>query len=597
MNGWLKAMPPDASSVQTFILSSLPEEATSLTGRYRLRYEGEGILTVIGGYTEILSQRPGEIWFRFRPGGDGTAISITATDPKGTGNHIRNISILHERNIVLYEAGGIFNPDWIERIKSFRSLRFMDWMFTNGSAVTHWEERPKVGNYTYVDGGPPIEIMVSLANKIGADPWFNMPHMADDTYVRNFAKQVRNTLDPRLRAYVEYSNEMWNWAFPQTHWALSQANQRWGEDAAPNAWLQFYGLRAAEIARIWDSVFMPNAESRLINVIGTHTGWPGLEEGILQAPLYVAEDPTSNSAPVGSFDAYAVTGYFGLELGGNRAKEVLIWIAESKVKAETDAANLPLQAQGAHILTHRYNYATKLAAEALRVGSVSEIVNDFYRYQASVAAANGLDLVMYEGGTHVVAMGEYSENQELTDFFHHFNYSMEMADLYQILLEGWRDVGGTLFNAFVDVSDPSQYGSWGALRHLDDENPRWDVLNNFNDTVAAWWETRDADAFDQGLFLNGTSGADILAGTVEEDILLGGQGNDTLIGYGGEDRLHGGTGQDTAWLIGSRSDYSFEADGDTLIATHSSGRTFLTDVETIIFDETPDTRVSTSGGL
>jgi hypothetical protein len=32
------------------------------------------------------------------------------------------------------------------------------------------------------------------------------------------------------------------------------------------------------------------------------------------------------------------------------------------------------------------------------------------------------------------------------------------------------------FNAFVDVAAPSRWGSWGALRHLTDDNPRWQVL-------------------------------------------------------------------------------------------------------------------------
>ncbi len=598
-NGWITEIPPGVNNIESFILTGLPEEEVSVGGRYRLTYDGEGTINVFGSTITNVTRGDGEIWFDFAPGSDTTAISITETDPNGNGNYIRNVSVVHEDNIPAHEAGVIFNPDWIDRIEDLRSIRFMDWMFTNGSDIETWEDRPTVGNYSYVAGGAPVEIMVALANQIGADPWFNMPHMANDDYAREFATYVRDNLDPELRAYNEYSNEVWNWGFPQTHWAREQAEARWGPDAAYDSHLQFYGMRAAEMATIWDSVFGSEADERVINVVTTQTDWPGLEEGIFYAPLYVAENPGVNQPPVMIFDAYAVTGYFGFELGGDQAGEVLQWISDSRAQAVADANSQGLTgaARNAYIEEHQYDQASAIAAEDIRTGSLAELIGQHYVYQAAVATANGLDLVMYEGGTHVVGFGANGSNQELTDFFHHFNYSMEMADLYQILLEGWRDVGGTLFNAFVDVSDPSQYGSWGALRHLDDENPRWDVLNNFNDTVAAWWETRDADAFDQGLFLNGTSGADILAGTVEEDILLGGQGNDTLIGYGGEDRLHGGTGQDTAWLIGSRSDYSFEADGDTLIATHSSGRTFLTDVETIIFDEQSEQSFSVSSFL
>ncbi|MEO0912359.1 MAG: hypothetical protein AAFY59_05130 [Pseudomonadota bacterium] len=585
-DGWLLRMPPEVESVQLMVLTSLPAEAQSVTGRYRLTYQGQGRFELIGASIAGVSPRPGVIWFRYRPGGDDpVAISILSTDPGGTGDYLRDFSLVHEDNIAAHEAGALFNPDWIDRIEDLRSVRFMDWMQTNDSQVQSWDDRPEVGDYTYVDGVP-LEVMVELANQIGADPWFNMPHMADDEYVRNFAEYVRDNLDPDLRAYVEYSNEVWNFIFEQATWATEQAEARWGAGAAPDAWLQYYGMRAAEVAGIWDDVFGADADARVINTVATHTGWPGLEQAIFDAPLYVAEGG-GNRPPSEIFDAYAVTGYFGLELGGERAGEVLGWIADSEAaaRAEADAQGLTGAARTAYIEAHRFDQASAVAAEDLRTGSLAELIGETFVYHAAVAEANGMELVMYEGGTHVVGLYENTQNQTLTEFFNHFNYTIEMAELYSILLEGWQAAGGTLFNAFVDVSDPSQYGSWGALRHLDDDNPRWDVLNEFNNTVAAWWEDRPEDTFDQGVFLTGGDGADELVGTSEEDILLGGRGNDTLFGNGGEDRLHGGTGQDTAWLIGSRADYTFTSEDGTLIATHSSGTTFLTDIENIIFED------------
>jgi hypothetical protein len=35
-----------------------------------------------------------------------------------------------------------------------------------------------------------VEVMVKLANLVGASPWFAMPHTADDDYHRKFAAQV-----------------------------------------------------------------------------------------------------------------------------------------------------------------------------------------------------------------------------------------------------------------------------------------------------------------------------------------------------------------------------------------------------------------------
>jgi hypothetical protein len=83
---------------------------------------------------------------------------------------------------------------------------------------------------------------------------------------------------------------------------------------------------------------------------------------------------------------------------------------------------------------------------------------------------------MYEGGTHVVGYGPAVDDQGLTDFFTHLNFTPEMGALYAELLEGWAGVSDQPFNAFVDVYRPNKWGSWGALRHLGDENPRWLAL-------------------------------------------------------------------------------------------------------------------------
>ena len=53
----------------------------------------------------------------------------------------------------------------------------------------------------------PIEHMVKLANHVGAAPWFNMNHLSDDDYTRRFAQQVKDTLRPDVKVYVEWSNE------------------------------------------------------------------------------------------------------------------------------------------------------------------------------------------------------------------------------------------------------------------------------------------------------------------------------------------------------------------------------------------------------
>lgn len=313
-----------------------------------------------------------------------------------------------------------------------------------------------------------------------------MPHKADDGYFRAFAETVRDGLDPARRAYVEYSNEVWNWAFPQAHWALDQARARWGSDAPGDAFLQFEGMRAAQMAAIWDGVFGPEADRRVVTVISTQTGWLGAEANLLAAPLWVAEDPARNRPPAEAVDAYGITGYFGAKLGEEpAAAEVLGWIADSRAKAEAEAAPLAPRLRKLHVAEHQYDSAIDTAAAELLDGAVTgdaegslrHLLDDLLPYHAARAEALGLDLVMYEGGTHVVGLGPWQENETLTAFFGALNYSAAMGGLYRTLLDGWDQIGGgSAFTAYNDVGGTSKWGSWGAIRWLEDDNPRWRAL-------------------------------------------------------------------------------------------------------------------------
>ncbi|MEQ6248525.1 hypothetical protein ABMC89_06515 [Sulfitobacter sp. HNIBRBA3233] len=475
-DGWVTTLPRDAASVGTLILTDMPPQAQSLAGRYVLRFEGKGIVEPLGRATNI-RYGTNEVRFDYTPGPGPVEIRIqrtSASDP------VRRISVVREDRLALWQGGAVFNPDWLRRMEGFDALRFMDWMDTNDSTQSAWGDRPRREDASWAVKGVPLEVMLDLVAQLEADPWFNIPHLADDGYVRAFARMVAEELPPSRRAYVEYSNEVWNFQFAQARWAQEQAEARWQQAETGT---QFYALRAAEIAEMFSDAFAGQRD-RLVNVISTQTGWLGLEETILEAPLVVAE---GRARPALSFDAYAVTGYFGGVLGLEaRRDEMHGWLDESLARAtrRADAQGLTGQARADAITATRHDYASTLAAQELSNGSVSgqnidtvdDLVSRVWPYHAAVAAREGLELIMYEGGTHVVGIGPQVDDARLTEFFHHFNYSPEMGALYAALLTGWREVGGRLFNAYADVYAPTKWGSWGTLRHLDDANPRWDAL-------------------------------------------------------------------------------------------------------------------------
>ena len=475
-DGWPMSLPPDLTGISTLILTDLPADALGVAGRYLLTYQGKGTLK-LEGRAQGVEAAPGQISFDYTPGKGAVLVTLTATDRI---DPIRDIVVVRAARADMLAQGAVFNPDWLARIRGVGAIRFMDWMATNDSVLAHSADRPKPADYTYARLGAPVEVMVQLVNELRADPWFTIPHLADDALVRDYAQIVHDQLDPALVANVEFSNEVWNWQFAQARWAEEQGKLRWGQD---QTWVQYYGLRASEVADIWADVFK-DAPTRLVRIIAVQTGWLGLETQILDAPLVVAE---GRKPPVDSFDAYAVTGYFSALLGADE-KYVTVkdWLLQSQTAAAdaARAAGLTGADATAYIRQHQYDLASALAAKELRDGSVTgdasdslnRVLSEIIPYHATIAADRGLQVMMYEGGSHVVGYGKQIDDESVAAFFTHLNYTPEMGVLYAELLAGWQLQSDAPFNAFVDVYTPGKWGSWGALRHLGDDNPRWQAL-------------------------------------------------------------------------------------------------------------------------
>ncbi|HEY9609896.1 cellulose-binding protein [Allocoleopsis sp.] len=468
--GWVKSLPQPGSGasytrVGTLLYRDIP--GAFPTGRYVVLYDGEGKLIYEFESKKIEEEsKPGRDVINVAGGGAGISIHITETDPNKTGNYIRNIRVVPEQYEKTF-ATQIFNPVWLEKIKGFQAVRFMDWMGTNNSTQKNWEDRPKLTDYTWQSNGAPIEVMVALANRIKADAWFNMPHMATDDYIKNFAEYVKKHLDPGLKAYVEYSNEVWNWQFQQSHYASEQGKARWGQDLG-DAWMQYNGMRAAQVCDIWKKEVFKEASNRVFCVIGTQVAWKGLEESVLNAPKWVAE---GNEPPYKhGIDGLAITGYFSGSLGQpENLDTVLNW------RSDPDGG---------------FGKAFKQLREGtlLQGGDTIPDTISLFEYHSKVAKEKGLQLVAYEGGSHIVGMGGGQDNEKLTEFLIAINKHPEMYNIYTMLLNGWKKNGGTLFNHFVDVGQPSKWGSWGALHSLNEKgSPRYNALIDFMKNNPTWW--------------------------------------------------------------------------------------------------------------
>lgn len=477
-NGWVKSLPrpedsPKYTTVGTLLLREIPNKFPG--GRYVVLYEGEGEIKYGFDAKKIEAESQlGRDLIDVNPAsGAGIWLKIVATDPNKNGNYIRNIKVIQEPYEELYKSGEIFNPVFIDKIKKFRALRFMDWMQTNDSQQKEWQNRPTPETVSYALKGAPVEVMVALANKVNADAWFNMPHQATDEYIRNFSLMVKEKLNPNLVAYIEFSNEVWNWQFEQAKYASQQGKAKWGQDK-DESYMNWYGMRTAQTCDIWKDVFK-NEQQRVKCVIATQTGWQGLEEAILECPFWVAEG--NKPCYQHGIDAYAVTGYFSGQLG---AKENLDKVESWWQDSDGGFAKAFQQLKEGNVL-----------GDGTSSDSLNKNMKSFI-YQAKVAKDKGLQLVAYEGGQHIVGKIGLENNEKLTDFFIALNRHPEMYAVYTQLLNNWKQAGGTLFMHFVDVADPSKWGSWGALEYVDQEgSPKYNALMDFMEENPCWWDSCD----------------------------------------------------------------------------------------------------------
>lgn len=548
-NGWPTSIPQNYawSSIITADAGYVPSQK----GRYVIRYRGEGNVRVATNGT-IENQTPGEIVFSVDTDTIYMRLFIEVTDPENTGDYIRDVTVVKEENIELHQAGQIFNPQWLNLIKDIRVIRFMNWQNITGSREKEWATRSRFSNNSWgatiekkEEQGVPIEVLVELANQIGADPWFCIPFYASDDYVREFSRYVADNLDPELTAYFEYSNEVWNWIFAETRAANDAGLATFGDKFGEYPLREYYGYRSAEISQIVHHTFGKAEEHRIHFTLATQTidhhhplssAIRGVEYYLKQKQQH-SEVKNSQHTPSVSdlFKSVAGTWYF--HIANSLSKQITDWIEIHGALTAIDMIFDQLSNKQQHFIVDKKHNQPNIFVTLNNI-----------KVQAQLARQYHLSTITYEGGTHLLGQQEYHES--LADFFISVNNDPRMGALYQQFYQHWKKIPGvTLLNHFHDVGKHSKFGSWGALRHLEDKSARWDFITSVNQ-LPGDWEGRSKTAFDHGLIASGDRTSNKIKGTNEEDFIIGKDGNDEL--YGGErnDGLHGGEGEDT--LLGGK---------------------------------------------
>jgi hypothetical protein len=461
-HGWVKSLPAGAYAETILYIVDANAPYVYPGGQYVVLYEGEGTLSyTLDAVKDFSASTPGRDVINITPQ-YGFQMQITATNPN---NYLRNIRVIPTSAEATYLAQP-FNPDYLAKIDPFASLRFMDWMNTNNSTQMEWETRPTLNTATWQGIGAPVEIMVQLANETDSAPWFNMPHMATDEYVHNFAVYVRDHLDPDLKIYVEHSNEVWNPMFSQYYWALEQANATWPDSTASD-WDKvhdWHSFRTTQITTIWDQVFGADKE-RVIGVMGGMSAYTGV---INRALEYAWTDNPLSHEEYG-VDAIGIAPYFGYAIGSSENQDTLTqW---TKTQADGGLSKLFQEIFEGGQLPNTY------------AGGAIKESGDRMAEHSAIANREGLLLLASEGGQSLISSN--TENAAVAELFVKANRDPRMAEAYEKYLTTWQESGGSLLSHYTDMTVSSKYGSWGALEHVNQpSSPKYDALVAFSNLVA-----------------------------------------------------------------------------------------------------------------
>jgi hypothetical protein len=357
-------------------------------------------------------------------------------------NPINDIKFILPDYINTYQSQK-FTTEFLDFLNDFQVIRFMDFTNTNDSPVITWNDRTPDTYYTQAKlSGASWENVIALANQTQKDIWINIPHKADDNYITQLASLLQNGLNPEIKIYLEYSNELWNSSFSQ-HADCALFAQNLGYTGQPweRTW-KYTAKRSADVFRIFEDVF--TNDQRLIKIIPSQAANSWLSD---QLVTYF-NDPFYNPTQV-TADAIAIAPYFGNDV----ADDIVI-------NNQVNTITIPQIIQ---------NLQTSMTNTSFPWIANNKIVADNHNLQ----------LICYEGGQHLVATGSNINDTALTAKLIATNHDPLMQNLYCNYFDYWYDTVGTLFCHFSSHGKYSKYGSWGIKENFEDvNNPKYLALKN-----------------------------------------------------------------------------------------------------------------------
>lgn len=413
-------------------------------GTYHAQWDGTGVVTfgmdAVVTSTGVTPEGRHYAELAVTPTDSGIYLRIEQTDPA---DPVRDINVWMPdyagQSFVgqRWQPGADFSPFhplFLSRLSPFGTLRFMGMQETNTTDIVTWAHRRDADDIRQGSGpegtpsepvvnGISLEYMVELANELDADPWFNMPYAADDTFVRNFATYVRDHLEPGRTVYVEWANEVWNfgWGFEASQWVADQARTA-GLDPAYGQWI-VAGREAKRDMVIWSDVFAGQSGLELVRVAA---GWAAVN--------WVTNQIAENMD--GAFDAIAIAPY--ITPTDEQRAAYTAGTGVDRVLADT---------------------RTNIDASVQWVADHEQLTREW-----AARLGRPIDLLAYEGGAHLDGRGSAYQGA-----FYTAGVDPRMGDIYRDYLRALDEAGMDLYVdfQFTGQAGPAPWGDFAKLHRMD----------------------------------------------------------------------------------------------------------------------------------
>lgn len=368
-------------------------------GRICLTWEGDADIRATSTY--LTSPTPssgsyvnGKRYYNNGATPNGITVKVYAINPA---NPPKNIKIWltdlrdPSKSLDPAEQGGkeyLLNPAYSDLFanEAFYLYRFMDLTETNNSPIVNWADRRipthcfQKGLINNVEVGISYETAIAICNEFGKDMWINIPAQANEDFVKKLAALINGQdpdgigspgLNPNLRCYVEYGNEM-GW----TYWA-SYCTEKGALEGINGR--QYAGRQAARVHSWFRSVVGPeNERFKMIHAIQT-SAYSTSDQELEQSCLLVG--PTLS--PSGVPDYIGFTSYFGSSIEQFVFNDINYW--DPAVK---DAELLRVFDE---FERRTLSGTASVTGVDFTGGGVSQAAKD-------LSAKYGLPLIAYEGG-------------------------------------------------------------------------------------------------------------------------------------------------------------------------------------------------------